>query len=257
MLTLDVSTDLDRATLKLAAIGIGSNSAVNRAVVRALNNTLFDTRTAMGTEIERAFDKPTEWTKRSPRVKRSTPNNLSGEIGIGLAGSGRSPREGRHLIPHIEGGGRPIKGLERALQSRGLIPPGWYAMPGAWWPLDQYGNMRGADVKKLLSTLGLADYMAGYDSNQTPNSRRRNKRSWQRSQFRVIGVHDKRPGGVQPGIYARAGRRILPLVVFVQTAPRYQKRLRFYETAERIAREKFPRQLDRAIGYELAHIIAR
>lgn len=192
-------------------------------------------------EIPRVFNRPTPYTLRSTYVTPATKARLSAEVKIKDHAVKGNPAI-RFLSPGIHGGGRSLKGFERLLQRAGVMPDGWYAVPGSAVKLDAYGNVTGATLVKILSAL-----RASSDSLQNRTGSKRSKRKAATYFVALPGRTQTRH--LHPGIYRRQGAYgadIAPMFLFTKRRPQYRKRLRFYEIAERVTLMRFPMELRRA-----------
>lgn len=198
-------------------------------------------------ELPSIFDRPTPYTMRSTFVRPANKATLSATVGFkDFAGKG-TPAS-RYLMPQVAGGARVAKRSERALRAAGILPPGWFAMPGDSAELDSYGNMNRGQIVKILSSVrafGEQGYLANRSRTRPSRGRRRKEQYFA-----------AKPGnpGLPPGIYKRVpgSRDVLPVIAFVRQAPHYGPRLPFERivrdvTARQLARE-FYRALDEALA---------
>lgn len=198
----------------------------------ALTKAMQEAREAERSEMVSVFDRPTRYTLNSIQVVPATKRNLTAEIRFK-----EFPRPAwKWLGPQVAGGGRKLKAFERALQLRGLMKSGEYAVPSRRAKLDAYGNLPGSVLVQILSQLGALEYKSGYSANMTAKSKRRAvKRSG--GQYVVIRDHGKAPNGV----YLRKEKWAIPILLFVR-APAYEKRFPYYETARRVVPAAFRRR---------------
>jgi len=205
----------------------------------ALTKTAQDIKAAEVAKMSEVFDRPTKFTLNALYVKPAAKRDLTAEVFF-KEGFGSVPAW-RYLGPQVEGGARRHKAFELRLIRAGIMRSDEFAVPGTGVQLDQYGNVRGSLIERILSQLQAAENAggAGYKANQTAASRKRKRN--------VVRYFALRPGGagsanrtVAPGIYYRApgARAMAPVLMFVR-APAYQKRFPFYETAQ----AEFQRQL--------------
>lgn len=230
---------------------IGKGRLLDKALLRALNNTAYDIRSDIAAGIQRVFDRPTPYAQRAALAVPARSITDAARVKIkDEGGKGNAPE--KFLSPEIYGGSRNSKGHERALRAAGLLPNGIYTTPGPDAPLDQYGNLRGGIYVQILSAVRAAETRAGYISNITPSSRIRNKKP--RGYF-VIPWGIQR-GKLRPGVYLRDGRRVKWILKFVRT-PQYRQRLDFFGIADKAAQSRFDRQLMRAVEFELERELKR
>jgi hypothetical protein len=195
----------------------------------ALTKTAQDARAAIEQEIERVFDRPTRFALNSLFVRPATKRELVATVDF-KEGFGSIPAW-RFLGPEVAGGPRNKKSHERALDRAGILQPDEYCVPGKGIKLDAYGNMPGSEIARILSQLGASPDAT---QNATPRSRAKQKRKGTRQYFVMRGRSN-----VPDGIYRRDGRVAVPVLLFVVGAPRYHKRLAFYEIAKRTVADRF------------------
>lgn len=235
MLKLETKIDFSRGTLREVEI----------AVQRALIGTANAIRDAEHAEMQRVFDRPTRWTLGAIKVKPTAKWQVS--VGI-LDPDGFYRRAQNYLSTQVVGGERRIKAFESALQRRGVMPTGWFAVPAAGAELDQYGNVSVGQLKQILSWFDAAERSLGSRQNMYEAGRaKRRKGTRRRRGFEYFVVMPGRGalGGrhvLHPGIYKRTtfvfGKAIKPVLLYVARA-RYQSRYDF----ERVAIDTFERDI--------------
>lgn len=217
------------------------------ATALALTRTAQYARQSLSTEMSRVFDRPTPRTLNSTYVRPATKSMLIAQVKIKDEGSGGIGPT-KWLMPEIQGGGRSAKGFERLLQSAGILPSGWWAIPAQGANLDAYGNVSGGTITKILSQL-----QAMRDELDNEKRSVRAKRDGTRSKGRYFAVIPSRvpSNHLKPGIYERMGTtktaRLLPIFTFTSKAPRYTQRYDFFGVGERISRERFPIEFEAAV----------
>jgi len=195
----------------------------------ALTKTAQDIKAEEITVMKRVFDRPSRFTLNALYMSPAKKNNLVASVYF-KEGFGSIPAW-RYLGPQVEGGGRQHKAHEKRLIRAGHMKPDEYAVPGRGARLDQYGNLSGSTIERILSQVQAAEQMAGYQANATNSRRSKAKRK--------SGRYFVLRGNVAPGIYLREKlNTIVPVIMFVK-APRYKKRFPFYETAQSVFRQKF------------------
>jgi hypothetical protein len=208
-----------------------------KRVASALTWTVLEVRKGLQAEMQRVFDRPTPFTLNAFFVKPARANDLTAVVWL----KDRTATGGPHYLePQIFGGARPLKAFERRLQRARILPVGMYAVPGEGARLDRYGNMSSGQIVQILSQLRTFTE-AGFDAH--PTQSKRSRRNVKRAGQFFAG----RPGGgrLPLGVWQKQGNKIKPVLVFVR-APRYGQRFKFYEVSERISREQFPLQFERA-----------
>lgn len=202
----------------------------------ALTKTGQDIKEAELRSMKDVFDRPTRFTLNALFLKPATKRDLVAEVYF-KEGFGSIPAW-RYLGPQVEGGPRVHKAHERRLIAAGHMRSNEFAVPGQGIKLDQYGNIPGSTIERILSQVKAAGG-SGYEANATNSRRSKAKRK--NGQYFVLrpGSNDVRANrNVAPGIYYRSGMGgMVPVIMFVKP-PRYQKRLPFYEIAERVFNER-------------------
>lgn len=233
---------VDEATMALTRRF--SERRLNAAAATALTLTAKDAQAEVRREMLQVFDRPTPYTMNSLFVRPATAQQVQAEVFFkdDRAGSGTPATE--FLLPQVEGGGRRTKRLEVALRAAGALPDGWFVAPGLGARLDAYGNVSRGQIIQVLSQLRIT-LVAGATRNMSFDARKAiNAQKLAGGRFFVI-----RPGaGAQPGVYQRdfIGRNITPVFIFVRKAT-YRPRLDFYGVVRRVAAQRLPVHLARAI----------
>lgn len=223
-----------------------------KAISRAINDTAFKVMAAERVEINTKFDQPKPWVAKNVRVFKATPAKLAATVGAtdwfergGLQPKGTAWN--RILAPHVYGGTRLQKASERRLQAAGLLPPGWFTVPGERAKRDHYGNISQGEILALLVWVNAMGQYAGDNTNRRDRqTRRRNAMERRGESYFVVPVGNDR--GIQPGIYKRFGRGYhYPILIFVSQV-RYRPRLDWYEVGQRAVAAEFPRAFRAAFG---------
>lgn len=220
----------------------------------AINMTMKQVKADMRSEMERIFDAPTPFTLNSLQTYPfATKEELTAVLRFrDFAGKGTPA--GKYLAPEIYGGARRQKSFEKALSNAGLLPAGMFAVPakpggpaneGA--PLDQYGNIKGSYLNRMLSYL-----RANRDStqNRSQTSKRRRSRA---AQWFVINTEGK---GLPMGIYERKAG-VAHMVIKYVRAPMYPVRFKFGEVAQASAAKHFPANIDKAANIAISALNRR
>ena len=221
--------------------------AFREQAAMALNWTIFNARDAQRVEMQSVFDRPTPFTlNQTNRIVMATPASLTAETKIrDDQSTGVAPAN--YLGPSVFGGQRKVKRFERALQARGLMPPGWIAMPGNGAKLDAYGNMSRGQIVQILSALGAAEQTSGYSANQTARSRKTNKKP--RDYF-VSTPTLPSPRGVKGrlpyGVYQRLARGRIVTILRFRDAHTYKARFDYMGVARRVFERDFERNMRKA-----------
>lgn len=268
-LTLD-SIGLSEAQRTLAE-GLSSRR-LNAAMATALTRTALDIREEVKREMRAVFDRPTRFTLDAVYVNpalgsQPVPGALYGE-GLKRRGSNAKFLQAEvelkddfgysepYLRAQVTGGQRRLKGLEIALKAAGILPAGWVAVPGKDTRRDAYGNVTGGLVRQVMSQLRLAR-IDGDKTNLSFDARKQiNAQRKAGGRFFVVKPGAK--GKLLPGVYQREFfvREASLIFLFVASAT-YRKRLDFYGISGRIANERLPVHMQRAIVDHLARVAAK
>jgi hypothetical protein len=231
---------IDHAQFDRALEGI-SEKRMPWAAANALNDTAKDVLTHMQDRMAVVFDRPTRFTKNAFMVWKANPRSMTAAVQ-------ERPSVGpRHFLKIQErGGARGQTGLEGLLSSRlayeGVLQA---AIPADGAKLDAFGNWSTGERNQVLSALGA---QRDTRSNATGASRKRNKK---RASY-FVPKH-----GLTPGVYRRETNGALNIVLaFVDHAPKYEKRLGFYDGAGEVFEERLPINLRASLEKELAKAAA-
>lgn len=263
MLTLK-TTGLREARTMLGDL----KSRLPKAAADSLNAAAFDVRRALRQKARDVFDRPTPYiTDRTLQVDRATPQTLAATVGWRyIGGKGTDPE--LVLRHHIEGGRRPLKRFEKALQRVGILPRGMVAVPSYGAPRDAFGNVPSRFIVQLLSYLG-AFSEVGFKANKTDQQRARMARRGrtERGFVTIEGIEyfvsrgigeftgrrswqNGRQQHLPAGIWSRKGIHgsdIQPVFMFVPAAT-YAARLPARRIAIETGVESFNRNFSAAIG---------
>lgn len=226
-----------------------ASSQLPYATALALNAVADEAKKAVQAEMRQAFESPTPWVLNSLYVQRATKQKPEAVIEFKDRKLGETART--MVFPHVEGGPRRFKGMELRLQRAGLLPAGWFVVPGQAAQLDAFGNMNKGQITQLLNVLGTYTE-AGYNKADD-RTRARLAKGGKRAQYGqygfvwvVVRVGDARWGRVHPGVYQRVqtafGSSLKPVLVFVQSA-QYKRRLDFYGTVRGVHAKSMSRHL--------------
>lgn len=267
MIRIGVQQDIDQVVGRLAE---QFPRQVEIAQQRAVLGTARVVKDDVVKEMQRAFDRPTRWTLNAFRValgkERMQGGIMRPEAGGEISArvevkDGYWYRADNYLQTQIEGGARKRKAFENALQRVGVLPAGWFAVPGQSAKLDAHGNHSPGEIRQILSWFDAAELVAGSRQNMRDAGRdKRRKGTRKKYGFEYFAVQpNARRGGLRPGIYRRTfmglGGRIEPIMIFVRSTA-YGKRFKFNEVASQTVRREFKPRLERALADELAKVQA-
>lgn len=204
-------------------------------------------------QVRGQLDRPTPLTTRSPKLEIATASRLEAVVSIDASVRDNGVPPAEYLKPQEFGGGRAIKMFERALQAMGSMPSGYRAVPGKYATLDAYGNVRRQQLVQVIAQLG-RDFSPGYARVISAVTTRRIAAA-KRHGREYVAVTTRR-GKLNPGIYQRSTKGMLPVFFFVSTT-QYRSRLTLIENAERIAGRQLKVQAERAVAESWARLQAR
>lgn len=205
-----------------------SKDLFKKILGEAVFNTAYDAKKNLTEEMKIIFDRPTPYVLRGIRIQV---NKLDMSVAISPEDFpvGHSPAD--VLLPHIEGGGRPMKRSENHL--------GNYWTPGAGARLNQYGNISGGQITQLLSVLRRLPE-SGYAANITPRSKKRNIKP------RDYFMTSRTNRGLRAGVWERyGGGRVRPILIFGRP-PTYYKRFKYFEILEKSILKNIQRRFNDA-----------
>lgn len=244
---INATTNLPDVAARVAALGRQGPFVLAVSMTRSIK----DAQVAIRTEQQRAFDRPTTYALNGTFIKPATKSSLEARVWVKDNVASKGTPADRFLSPEIFGGARGQKGAERLLQRSGLLPAGWFAVPGAAAQLDGFGNMKRSQLVQVLSQLKV-QRGAGHESRASGSTR--SKRTIARQGVTYFVQLTKR-GKLKPGVYMKRqfahGSAIKPVLLFVR-AVAYRPRLKFFDVATTAVNTKFPRHF----ATEMAKAIA-
>jgi hypothetical protein len=215
----------------------------------AMVNTAKQVQDRLTAMVVATFDRPTRLIVTGLRIVKS---RATQEVAVGWKddmGRGTIEHNGRllegaaalALVPHIQGGARSPKGMERRLRESGLIGRDEWLVPSRTSPvLDQNGNVKGSEASKMLADIG--SYVRAGDPNKTGSGRRKSKRGVQYVWGKV---------GKTRGIYKVGRGSGWRLVMLVVRRPMYRKTFDFYGIGQAEADRVFDATWWRVFGHEM------
>ena len=214
-----------------------------KAQYQAVQRTGMYVYGALRKEMEDVFDRPTRYALGGLAFKKPSTERPLMWIWLNDTPNKGIPASS-FLAAEIEGGARRQKRMELALQAKGLMPKGWFAVPGKQAPLDAHGNVPGSFIVRMLSDLQ-AFGEQGYRLNRRGARRGRKKTNY----FFVPlkGSH------LKPGVYWHMPNRMLGCVFAFVSKASYQKRYDFYGVARRV----YDRTATKAMTEALDKLIRR
>lgn len=237
--------------------------------IRTLTQLASRTRVAVYDEMNLVLELPLKrYTLQSIGVAPATfKTGLVSKVFLKNDPIKRQDKAFAHLFT---GGDRRWKNMEGAFLRKGLMLPGMYAVPGQGAPIDQYGNIPGSFVRRILSYFGALN-----EGNMlTDTKNKMAKRSKGKGFKTILGVEYfisfgkgntgrlRASKGFEPqyqhlaaGIYSRTGihgSNITPIIMFVPKKKPYRK----YIDLPRLGENVLSRYKDQYFSQNLAEAIA-
>jgi hypothetical protein len=247
MLKLDIKTNFPDVMK-----GIDRDAKQARfAAKNALNRTAKWAETTVRKSMLGAFHQPTTYFLRSLRIIYAYTGKL--QVALWFKDRGLQDSAEAMVVPHVEGGGRKHKPMELRLQRAGLMPAGWFAVPGGGADIDANGNMSRGQITTLLNVLGTYKE-AGYNKANAKTVERLAKGNAKKGiygfTYWVNPVSGPgRARHIPPGVYKRVqtgfGSSLKPVLIFVSRAM-YRKRFDFYAIVRKVFDERFAGEFDKA-----------
>ena len=208
------------------------------ATALALTRTAQAVQSGLQREMSSVFDNLTPWVANGTFVAPATKQTLTAEAGMKDKGR-RSPA--LYTKEHFSSGERGLKPFEVVMQSRGILPQGMRAIPGAGIKADRYGNPNRAAIKEVIEQAsrgvrvwtgkGKRQSLTGYFVVTKPEQ-------------------DPRTKHLIPGIYRRiqkgADNELIPVFIFVDQA-QYGKVIDLQAIASKTVRAVFEREFADAL----------
>lgn len=272
-----------------------SERRVRSTVATAMTRTAVMVRDQLQSKMASALDRPTAYTRRNLRYTAATAKGLEASIGFdivanqdmygkvtGYTNMGRAQTPvGKYMNDQIEGGPRRNKRFELALRRVGILPAGWFAVPGERAKMDAFGNQSPGEIRQILSWFDAAELVPGSTQNMRAEGRAKRalgtkrkagweyhvirpgqvlKRSWARNTSAAGPSRSRGTKKMQPGIYRQTlhamGNQVEPIMIFVKSAG-YKPRWDFYGDARREVDRIYPGQIERAIREATAALASR
>lgn len=254
-----------------------SERRMKAAVATALTRTAVQVRDKVKLSMASSLDRPTAYTVRQLKYVAATAQKPAAAVGFGVVriddasgnalryqdlGANETPA-GKYLNSQIHGGPRRNKRFELALRAVGVLPGGWFAVPGGRAKIDANGNQSIGEIRQILSWLDAAELVAGSRQNMGAAGRAKRVKGTRKTagfEYFVVPAGANRSfvrangktgtHKMQPGIYRRTllsmGSRIEPIIIFVSSA-QYRGRFDFYGIAQQERDRILPSELSRAI----------
>lgn len=211
------------------------------AVSLAINQTLDEAVPHNQNHMKKVFDRPTPFTLNSLQRKKTHKKRfpMIGRLEF-REFAGKGTPASKYLTPQIEGGGRRAKRHERRLSAVGILPHGKMTAPAQGAPLNQYGNLTGAEYTKLLSQL-----QALGDQSMTRASKMRKRGNFKG--YYVAKNKAKQPVGIRKRINKNKTQLILSFI----DPPNYVARYDFYDLNRAFMNKTFRKRISQTLDYAI------
>lgn len=226
------------------------------AIATSLSRTAVALRGHYQQRLPEIFDRPTPFTMNSMFVKPARADDLMAAVWFkdDRAASNQGTPATKYMLPHVRGGDRGMKRVEKLLNMAGHLPSGYVTVPGQGARIDQYGNMERGQLIQILSQLRITA-VSGFTRNMPFDARK--QLTAQRKaggRFFVMPVGSK----VQPGVYQREfmGKTITPVLIFVKRAT-YQRRFDFDGIGQQFVAQRLPVEMRRSFDEHAQRVAAR
>jgi len=237
---ISVNVDIRGALKQLADV---KDKQLPFATSLAINRTAQKVKAREEHEIRDVFDRPTPYIQNSVFIKPSNKANLTAKVGIKDQSFGKGVSAIKPLQAEISGGERKLKRYEEALRAIGVLPEGYFTVPGDAAKIDSYGNIAKSHIVQILAYFR-ANRDVGSTSNSTDKTRAKLAKSTntRRGISYFVGApgDGKAPLGIWMRVYSNFGTAIRPILIFVQSA-NYEAIFDF----ELVARTTIDKEIDK------------
>lgn len=213
----------------------------------AINRTAQKVKLAQEKEIKDVFDRPNHFTQNSLFIKPSNKTNLTALVKLKDQVFKGNPAS-KYLATEITGGERRLKRYEVALRSAGILPDGYFTVPGQAANMDQYGNIQRSQIVQILAYFK-ANRDVGATSNSTDKTRGKLAKSTNKRygvSYFVGKVGEKKTFGIYQKVFSNFGAAIRPVLIFMQSA-RYDAIYDFKYVAETVIKREYDAEFDKAL----------
>lgn len=203
---------------------------INFATAVALTKTANKVKKAEQAEMSKVFDKPKPFTINSVYIVPASYKQVEPTAIVGIKDKVKTGTPAaKYLQPQVSGGNRRLKKAEAKLKGAGILPSGYYIVPGQGIRLNKFGNMTKGQIGKALTvnTKGGKFFI----SEGIGRTRHLSKGVWQKKGAR--------------------GLKISPFIMFVKKA-RYNKQFFFYATANDTAKKIIVDEFKAAYSHALS-----
>lgn len=224
---------------------------VPRVTAKALTFAAQRAQAEIVARMRTAFDRPTAYTLNATRIEPAKPDALTARVAVKDRTSNNGTLPEDYLFPQVYAGQRKAKRFERNMRYAGVLAPNGFAVLSKYAPTDGAGNLQRGEMQRILTATKTT-----FDPAQRRTGSRRSRKNAKNAPYFVAGldvisivggemVRSKR-SRLQPGVYRRVGRGVLPVLIFTKGAPTYRTRLQFEALARDAAEREMPAAFQRA-----------
>lgn len=219
------------------------------ATALALTRVAMRAKARVTRTIPHVFDRPRPFTRNSVFMKAAKKRDLAATVWLKDSVAKGTPAS-QYLWAQIYGGQRNVKRFERRLSFRGLLPANSRLIPTQHTPLDNYGNIKGSFLTRLLSAFDVLERGQG----ETENTKKRRRRTSRDRGFFIPRRGSK--GLNQLTVYQRFtfgfGNAVKPVLTVARGSVNYKVRFPIHRIAEHRTGQHFAT----AFGPALKHAVA-
>lgn len=237
---LDLKLDIDSAPLAREISDIQRKQlpfALMLAQTRLATNRI---KPGITQVMAKRLDRPTPTTMRSLFARAAT-KSRGAMVWFKDQWTTGIPAD-TYLQQAVQGGPRPHKRFEKSLIAFGLMKANQFAVPNPGL-LNQYGNVSRGTMTRVLSGLGAAELMSGYQANATRSKRSKRKGNAERY---FVGTVDGE-SGVWERKASAFGDGVKPVFIYTDGAPQYRVIFPFFKIGENIVRAHGQAELANAL----------
>ena len=242
MIKIEATTTIEELSRALSSLG---REQLPFALALAATRTAQLIRKGELAVMRQRLDNPISTTMNSLFLKSATKRKPEATVWFKDAWGSGIPAD-QYMRPAVYGGQRKHKRFEKALIARGLMKSNQYAMPTPALK-DSNGNVKGAQIIRILSGLGAAETVSGYQANATKSRRSLKKGNAQRY---FVGTID----GVE-GVWERKatamGDAVRPLFYFQEESSRYRVKVPFFKIADNMVKANYEREFTTALDHAI------
>lgn len=214
-------------------------------------------------EMNRQFDRPKPSTvdeKRGPLYLKTAstsrwPNDYA-EVRVKDAPLPKGVSPLTWLSHNLRGSIRPSKRGEDLMRKSGILPSGWYYVPGEGARMDKYGNISAGQIQQILAALkssrdSLQNTRYGNEGITYRKGNTSSRSANQQKKYFLANKTSNKTKHLEPGVWQRYGRKdwqVKPVLIFVKGAPRYKRRIKFFDIAAQAAQYRFKLELKLAMS---------